>query len=177
MKTLLFTAIFLTVSGDIAQGTNAPSPRIHTSAVTLRALDKITARVTQLDVPIAETITFGTLEITARHCAKNPPEDPPESAAFLDIREKKETEMPSPIFSGWMFSSAPAVSAMEHPVYDVWVVSCSGNARVPVLTDDGDDARVSTPDNGDDRTPPPSGRLSDDSALDGFLDGFSDHRP
>ena len=66
----------------------------------------------------------GALEITVRACDKRPPEEPPESAAYLEIVERKVNEEPKTVFSGWMFASSPAVSALEHPVYDIWVLDC-----------------------------------------------------
>lgn len=93
--------------------------------VVLRALDKITARVSTIEVPVGETVEFGSLEITARYCDKRPPEQTPESAAFLEVVEVKPGEEPAARFSGWMFASSPALSAMDHPVYDLWVIDCT----------------------------------------------------
>jgi len=90
----------------------------------LQALDKVTARVTTLDAPLGETVKYNTLEIIARACDKKPPEETPESTAFLDIWEARPGEPMQGVFRGWMFASSPAVSAMEHPVYDVWVLDC-----------------------------------------------------
>ena len=90
----------------------------------LQALDKVSARVSVLEVPVGKTVAFGTLEITARACDKRPPEETPESAAFLEIVEKRPGEVSATPFIGWMFASSPALSAMEHPVYDVWVLDC-----------------------------------------------------
>jgi hypothetical protein len=90
----------------------------------LRGLDKITARITTFDAPVNEPVRFGTLEIVARTCDKRPPEEPPEVTAFLEIAELKQGEQRAPLFTGWMFASSPAVSALEHPVYDVWVIDC-----------------------------------------------------
>jgi hypothetical protein len=90
----------------------------------LQGLDKITARVSTVEVPVGGTATFGTLRITARYCDKHPPEEPPESAAFLEIVEVKPDEEAVTRFTGWMFASSPALSALEHPIYDLWVVDC-----------------------------------------------------
>ncbi len=90
----------------------------------LQTLDKITGRVRTMEAPIEQAVRFGTLDITARACRQRPPEEPPESAAFLEIREIKPGEPPRPLFVGWMFASSPAVSALEHPVYDVWIIEC-----------------------------------------------------
>jgi len=92
--------------------------------VVLETLDKISARVSRMEVAVGTTAAFGSLKITPRHCDKRPPEETPESAAFLEIVEELPDEQPKLEFSGWMFASSPAVSALDHPVYDVWVVDC-----------------------------------------------------
>lgn len=102
----------------------APASADPYSVAVLQALDKVTARVTTLDAPLGETVKYNTLEIMARACDKRPPEETPESTAFLDIWEARPGEPMQGIFRGWMFASSPAVSAMEHPVYDVWVLDC-----------------------------------------------------
>ena len=90
----------------------------------LQGLDKVTARIFTFDAPIDLTVPFGTLQITVRTCRKRPPEEPPESAAFLEIRDVARGLDPKTVFSGWMFASSPALSALEHAVYDVWVSDC-----------------------------------------------------
>lgn len=119
-------ATAIALAGSLIAAFVAPIPAAAMSmdVVVLQALDKITARVSTLEVPINGTIQFGTLHITARHCDKRPPEEPPESAAFLEIVEAKPDEEPVDRFTGWMFASSPALSALEHPVYDLWVIDC-----------------------------------------------------
>ncbi len=103
-----------------------PTPSYNIAV--LQTLDKVTGRVRTIDAPIDQTVRFGTLDIMARTCRKRPPEEPPESAAFLEVREIKPGETPRTLFTGWMFASSPAVSALEHPVYDVWVIDCKSAA-------------------------------------------------
>lgn len=94
--------------------------------VTLQALDKITARISTLEMAVGTRQTFGTLEITVEKCAFHPPEEPPESAAFLTIRDIGYGNQPAKTaFAGWMFASSPAVSALEHPVYDITILACT----------------------------------------------------
>jgi hypothetical protein len=90
----------------------------------LQGLDKVTARIVTVEAPVGEPVHFGSLEIIARACKKRRPEDQPESAAFLDIWELRPGEPAASLFRGWMFASSPALSAMEHPVYDLWVMDC-----------------------------------------------------
>lgn len=120
----------------------APAWTIPADNVVLRAMDKITARVSTITVPVGDTVAFGSLQITARACDKRPPEETPEASAYLDVIEEKPGESPQPRFNGWMFASSPALSALEHPVYDIWVLDCSDNAAAtqdqsaPVPADD-----------------------------------------
>jgi len=90
----------------------------------LQGLDKTTARVSTIEAPLDRPARFGTLQIVARACHKKPPTETPESTAFLEIVDIRPDSPAIPVFTGWMFASSPAVSAMEHPVYDVWVVDC-----------------------------------------------------
>ncbi len=113
------------VSAGAAWAAPAPDFMIERPGATLRGLDKITARTSTFDIRLGETRAFGGLRVTLRTCKQNPPEEPPESAAFLDIVEVKPGEPEASVFSGWMFASSPALSAMEHPVYDVWVLGCA----------------------------------------------------
>jgi hypothetical protein len=97
----------------------------------LQGLDKITARVSKIEVPVGTPVRFGTLSIRVRDCEKNPPEEEPESAAFLEIDEVRPGEVNLRVFSGWMFASSPALSALEHPVYDVNLLECKTASGSP----------------------------------------------
>ena len=91
----------------------------------LQALDKITARISTLEAPVGAARFFGTLEITVNRCAFHPPEEPPENAAFITVLDRGyDGRQPKLVFSGWVFSSSPAVSALEHPVYDLTLLAC-----------------------------------------------------
>ncbi|MCG5239574.1 DUF2155 domain-containing protein [Azospirillum doebereinerae] len=104
----------------------APEQMIVRGAAKLQWLDKVTARTSTFTIAVGETKTMGSLRISLRACRENPPIEPPESAAFLEVVEMKPGEQAEPVFSGWMFASSPALSAMEHAIYDVWVLSCTG---------------------------------------------------
>lgn len=149
-------------------------------SVTLRALNKVTARYTDIEIEMNAIARFGSLELLPRTCDKRPPEEFPETTAFLEIFDTKSdlnrsnlkrpiyaepspqndedaspelfdvapapaerldgpgaAMLPAPevlegpqaegenIFRGWMFASSPALNALEHPVYDVWVIDCT----------------------------------------------------
>ncbi len=101
-----------------------PAVAVPGDVAVLQGLDKITARISTFEAPLDEPVSFGSLQIVARACDKKPPEEPPESTAFLEIIDRRPDSPEVPLFKGWMFASSPAVSALEHPVYDVWVVDC-----------------------------------------------------
>ena len=96
---------------------------------TMQELDKITARISTLSASVGEAWQFGTLEVTVQRCAFHPPEETPENAAFVVIHDigYDPSVAPAEVFSGWMFSSSPAISALEHPVYDITLLACSNN--------------------------------------------------
>ena len=116
---------------------------VQKDTATLRALDKITGRSTDIDVKVGEPVVFGSLKVELQGCYQTPPEEAPESAAFLKIAstqpvavetmeaavdaEDVETvsEDNPELFSGWMYASSPGLSALEHPVYDIWVIRCA----------------------------------------------------
>jgi hypothetical protein len=110
----------------------------------LEGLDKITARVSKFEAPVGAAVQFGTLAIRVRDCEKSLPEDTPESAAFVEIDETRPGETRNRVFSGWVFASSPALSALEHPVYDVILLDCqvaSGSPRTASGSATGKEAR------------------------------------
>lgn len=97
--------------------------------VTLRALDKVTATTQDFEVPVGESLTYGSLRVDVKHCERKPPEETPETFVFLQIFDRRldgqgEEVEQAKLFSGWMFGSNPALSSLEHSVYDVWVIGC-----------------------------------------------------
>lgn len=99
--------------------------------VKLRSLDKITARTQTFEAKVGDTVQFGAIYIKVQACRKAPPIEEPESAAFLQVWEITPEEESKWVFSGWMFASSPALSAMDHPVFDVWVLDCIGTNLTP----------------------------------------------
>lgn len=120
IKTGLTTAFGIMLALCVAAPSHADP---HGTAV-LQTLDKVTARVSTIDVGVGRTVRFGTLLIKVQKCDKRPPEETPESTVFLEIAEQRPGESPVLTFAGWMFASSPALNALEHPVYDVWVIDC-----------------------------------------------------
>jgi len=92
--------------------------------VVLRALDKITARITEIELKLGEEVRFGTLAIRAKYCRTRPPIEPPETFAYLEVDDLKRSGDIERVFEGWMVASSPALNALEHAVYDVWIINC-----------------------------------------------------
>jgi len=88
----------------------------------LRALDKTSGQTTDIELSAGEMRQLGTLEIVLSEC-RYPAGNPSGNAyAALEISERGRAGV---LFSGWMIASAPALSAMEHSRYDVWVLRCA----------------------------------------------------
>ncbi len=117
LKLILCISILL-VSGTVF------GADIATKQLVLRGVDKITGRVSTMTATVHRPLTFGTLTIVAERCLAKPQEEMPENAAFLKVYENTKEDPKKQVFNGWMFSSNPALSAMEHPIYDIWVLSC-----------------------------------------------------
>ena len=94
-------------------------------------LDKITGRITRFDVYIDETVLFGALEITPRACYTRPTTEAQRTSAFLEVDQRSLTGVLKRIFSGWMFADSPALNAVDHAIYDVWLVDCKVTTDVP----------------------------------------------
>jgi hypothetical protein len=111
-----------------------PDARGVKRMVVLRGLDKVTGRAIDINAPAGIPVNFGTLIMTARYCYTVPPEEPPETTAFLQIDEAKKGESAKRLFSGWMFASTPALNGLEHSVYDVWVITCKTEEPAPAAS-------------------------------------------
>lgn len=105
-----------------AASDSAAGGQLMVGGVQLRGLDTLNGTVRDIVVPVGETVRFGHLDITVEACRVPPAEAGADSYALLRIRDIREDE---PRFAGWMFASSPALSALDHPRYDVWVLSCN----------------------------------------------------
>ncbi|HEY9038134.1 MAG TPA: DUF2155 domain-containing protein [Roseovarius sp.] len=91
------------------------------TGATLRALEKISGETTDFTLTPGEQATFGRLSIELGEC-RYPAGDPAADAfAYLIMREEGAD---APVFAGWMVASSPALNALDHPRYDVWVLRC-----------------------------------------------------
>ena len=87
----------------------------------IRAIDRITGRSFKLKVPIDTEVTFSNLVLNIKYCYKNPIDKEIENFAYLTVKDKLLNNI---IFQGWMFSSSPSLSSLEHPINDIWLLNC-----------------------------------------------------
>ena len=104
-------------------------------------LDKITGRTTTFDAAIGETVQFGALQVTPRACYTRPATEATNTDAFVEVDEVTLQGDIKRIFTGWMFASSPGLHAVEHPIYDVWLMDCSA----PVQTSQAEPAAPPAP--------------------------------
>lgn len=91
------------------------------------ALNKITANSEEIILKIGKTSYFHNAEIKLNKCWKSPDQYMPNNQILLDVVENKADEDAKSIFHGWLISSQPSLSTLEHPVYEIMAVECRGN--------------------------------------------------
>lgn len=122
MKINVLTNLFLFTA--ILYGFAAHAESIEKNTARMQAMDKITGRVSMINVPVNGEVKFGSLSIVARSCKTRPAEEAPDNFAFIDVTDTSPEGVTENIFKGWMISSSPATHAVEHPIYDVWLLQC-----------------------------------------------------
>jgi len=113
-----------TFAGALVFCFGARSAEIECNTAQMQAMDKITGRVSIIEVPVDGEAKFGTFSIVVRKCKTRSAEETPENFAFVDVADSSFDEEPFNIFKGWMLSSNPAINPVEHPIYDVWLLKC-----------------------------------------------------
>jgi hypothetical protein len=114
-----------------------PAAKITNPTAVFSGLDKITGRIITFDVAINETVQFGALQVTPRVCYTRPPSETQTTDSFLEVDEVTLQGEVRRIFTGWMFAASPGLSAVEHPIYDVWLTNCKGGTTVIAETPEG----------------------------------------
>jgi hypothetical protein len=113
------------MSSAVALGSSiAHADTVKNPIAVFAALDKVTGRISHLEIPMNKTVEFGALKVTPRVCDTRPPTEAPHTASFVEVDEVKLTGEVQRIFTGWMFAESPGLHAVEHPVFDVWLTSC-----------------------------------------------------
>jgi hypothetical protein len=121
--------ILLAVTGVLGAKA-AHADKMKNPIAVFAALDKVTGRISHLEIPLNQTVQFGALKVTPRVCDTRPPTEPPHTSSFVEVDEIKLTGEVERIFTGWMFAESPGLHAVEHPVFDVWLTSCKTSEPV-----------------------------------------------
>lgn len=112
-----FPALFLVLVAGAAFAQNVSTA----PAAILRGLDKVDGSLTDIELATGQSHSYGRLDITLGEC-RYPVGNPSGNAyAMLTIHERGTD---APIFSGWMIAATPALNALDHARYDVWVLRC-----------------------------------------------------
>ena len=114
----LFFFLFISFSAPLF------SQYIESNKAEIKILDKITTKVETFEINVNDSIIFNSLYIEIFACYKNPPEVIPEDFVLLKIYDKIINLENQAIYQGWMISSSPSSTPLEHPIYDVWLVKC-----------------------------------------------------
>lgn len=126
LSALTLTAAILTA----VSAAPASAQRIENQTAIFSALDKVTARISALEIPLNQTTRFGSLKVTPRVCYSRPPDQPPKTTTFVEVDEVQLDGSEKRLFAGWMFAESPGLNAVEHPVFDVWLTGCTGAQQV-----------------------------------------------
>ncbi|MBA2127478.1 DUF2155 domain-containing protein [Hyphomicrobium methylovorum] len=154
---ILGAAVFL--SAGIAGP--AQADRIENKVAVFSALDKVTARISKLEVEIGKTITFGALRVTPRACYSRPPTEEPKTTTFVEVDETQLDGSEKRIFTGWMFAESPGIYGLEHPTYDVWLAECDKPKTTTASRPPPPPAPVATGEQPNDAYVPPSAQSPD----------------
>ncbi len=91
-----------------------------------KLLNKSTNKVSQKKIFVNESAEWGTLNIELYACFSSPPNEIPENYALISVLDKLNKEKKD-VYLGWIISSSPNITPLEHPIYDLWLVDCTND--------------------------------------------------
>ena len=110
----LFLSLSLSVNSETIKGVSAE----------IKILDKITAKINTIAIQVNDSFLFESLKIEIYACLKQPPEQIPEDFVLLKIYDQMKKIDDELLYQGWMISSSPSTTPLEHPIYDLWLIEC-----------------------------------------------------
>lgn len=125
VKPLSVLTLVVLAAAVVGVPADARAERIDNDVAVFSALDKVTARISKFEVKLGETYRFGSLKVTPRTCYSRPPTEPPKTSTFVEVDEVLLDGQEKRLFTGWMLAESPGLSAVEHPVFDVWLSQCT----------------------------------------------------
>ena len=124
MTYLALTASIATVALSFVAPA-AFAQRFENQVAVFAALDKVTARISKLEVPLGQEAEFGSLKLTPRVCYSRAPDEPQKTSTFVEVEETMLDGQKKKLFAGWMFAESPGLNAIEHPIFDLWLTGCA----------------------------------------------------
>lgn len=135
----------LSLAGSLALPATAVADKYRNPTAIFAGLDKITGRIISFEVAVDETVQFGALQLTPKVCYSRPATESPQTTSFVEVDEITLSNDYRRIFNGWMFAGSPGLSAVEHPVYDLWLTECKGAAEKDLIKTAPEQIEVSLP--------------------------------
>ena len=91
----------------------------------IKILDKISSKNILVKLKNGEVKRHKDLLIKSMKCKNSKFDDNPEITAYIQVRDLTNKNKDDVfVFNNWMFSSSPSITPFDHPVYDIWLVSC-----------------------------------------------------
>ncbi|MGP9819930.1 DUF2155 domain-containing protein [Salinarimonas sp. NSM] len=144
LPTLALAACALPAIAVALAASPASAQKIENPVAVFSGLDKITGRIIRFEAGIDETVQFGALQLTARVCYTRPPTESPNTTSFIEVDELSLDGALARIFTGWIYANSPGLSAIEHPVYDIWLVDCLPAPAAEIAEEDRGPDRAGT---------------------------------
>ena len=117
---LIFAALFLIILGQQSFADN-----LEGNFTQIKVLDKVSSKNKLIKLKNGEAYNYKDLLIKSIKCKNSQFDDNPEITAYIQVRDKTNKDKNDVfVFNGWMFSSSPSIASFDHPVYDIWLVSC-----------------------------------------------------
>ena len=117
---LIFAVLFLIILGQQSFADN-----LEGNFTQIKVLDKVSSKNKLIKLKNGEAYNYKDLLIKSIKCKNSQFDDNPEITAYIQVRDKTNKDKNDVfVFNGWMFSSSPSIASFDHPVYDIWLVSC-----------------------------------------------------
>jgi hypothetical protein len=113
----------------------AHAERIRNPIAVFSGLDKITGITTTFEIPVGEERRFGALVVKPENCLSSPITEEPKTTGFIEVDQIESNNTRKNIFSGWMFAESPGLNAVEHAIYDVWLIGCRDPSAPPPVVE------------------------------------------
>ena len=117
---IIILFLFLSLFTHLKSETN-----LEGNFIDIKVLDKISSKNILIKLKNGEETKHKDLLIKSMKCKNSEFDDSPEVTAYIQVKDLTNQDKNDVfVFNGWMFSSSPSITPFDHPVYDIWLVSC-----------------------------------------------------